>query len=70
MTQIPSLVGSMTHPCHGQAWRHFDAIFSDFSSDPRNIKLGLYADGFCPFEFSTKSYSIWPVVLTLYNVPP
>lgn len=66
----PLPVGSMTHPCHGQAWRHFDATFFDFTSELQNIKLGLCIDESSPFGFSAKSYSICPIILTVYNTPP
>lgn len=36
-------LGSMTHLCHGEAWRHFDDTFLNFSSNPRNVRLGLCA---------------------------
>ncbi|GJS43635.1 retrotransposon gag domain, retroviral aspartyl protease [Tanacetum coccineum] len=35
----------------------------------RNVRLGLAADGFNPFD-NSQSYSIWPVILTTYNLPP
>ncbi|GKD83249.1 retrotransposon protein, putative, ty3-gypsy subclass [Tanacetum coccineum] len=31
---------------------------------------GLAADGFNPFGNLNQSYSIWPVILTTYNLPP
>lgn len=62
--------GIMTYPARGEAWKHFDDTFLDFSSDSRNVGLGLCADDFSPFGYSSKSYSIWPVVLTVYNLPP
>jgi len=34
------------------------------------VRLGLYADGFNPYTLSSRSYSIWPVVVTPYNLPP
>ncbi|XP_060210438.1 uncharacterized protein LOC132637354 [Lycium barbarum] len=39
-------------------------------SEPRNIRLGLCADGFTPFFVSATPYSCWPVFLTPYNLPP
>lgn len=60
----------MIHPCHNQAWRHFDVTVPDFASDRQNVRLGLSANGFSSFGFSAKSYSIWPVILMVYNLPP
>ena len=37
---------------------------------PRNIRLGLCANGFTSFEKSRKSYSCWLVILMPYNLPP
>ena len=62
--------GIMTHRSHSEAWKHFDRSHPSFASDAHNIRLGLCADGFNPFGFSAKSYSIWPVIITVYNLPP
>ncbi|GKC12051.1 hypothetical protein Tco_1008833, partial [Tanacetum coccineum] len=37
---------------------------------PRNVRLGLAADGFNPFVNLSQSYSMWPVILRTYNLPP
>ena len=62
--------GVMTHPSHGEAWKHFDQTYPDFAADPRNVRLGLCADGFTPNNQFSKPYSCWPVVVTPYNLPP
>ncbi|XP_062086582.1 uncharacterized protein LOC133792694 [Humulus lupulus] len=62
--------GMMRHPVDGLAWKDFDARHPDFARDPRNVRLGLAADGFNPFGNMSLSYSMWPVVLTNYNLPP
>ena len=49
--------GVITHPSHDEAWRHFDQTHPDFASDPRNIRLGLYADGLTPNNQFSKSCS-------------
>ena len=41
--------GKMCHPSDAPAWKHFDGCFPDFSSEVRNVRLGLFADGFQPF---------------------
>jgi len=66
----PRVVGKMAHPSNGEAWKHFDATYPEFSSEPRNVRLGLCTDGFAPFGQFGKSYSCWPVMLTPYNLPP
>ncbi|XP_019240825.1 PREDICTED: uncharacterized protein LOC109220814 [Nicotiana attenuata] len=62
--------GILCHPSDGEAWKHFDRVFPDFASEPRNIRLGLCADGFTPFSVSAAPYSCWPVFVTPYNLPP
>ncbi|XP_021865807.1 uncharacterized protein [Spinacia oleracea] len=61
---------TMRHPVDGAAWESFDKEFPEFASDPRNVRLGLASDGFQPFANSKTPYSIWPVVLMPYNLPP
>ncbi|KAG8479387.1 hypothetical protein CXB51_029118 [Gossypium anomalum] len=62
--------GLLRHPADSLAWKSFDSKFPSFASDPRNVRLGLAADGFNPFKIISTSYSTWPVVLVLYNLPP
>ncbi|WMV46391.1 hypothetical protein MTR67_039776 [Solanum verrucosum] len=62
--------GVMSHPSDGEAWKHFDNIYPDFASEPRNVRLGLCSDGFAPFSNIALLYSYWPVFLTSYNLPP
>ena len=60
----------LTHPRDGEAWKHFDRSFPDFASDCRNVRLGLAADGFSPTGDMSIPYTIWPVILFPYNLPP
>ena len=61
----------MCHPSDGQAWKHFDQTYPDFAAEPRNVRLGLCADGFSPFAMSSsRPYSCWPVIVVMYNLPP
>ena len=62
--------GMMRHPVDGKAWKEFDKRYPEFAKEPRNIRLGLAADGFNPFGHMSQTYSMWPVVLTTYNMPP
>ncbi|GJY78866.1 transposon, En/Spm-like protein [Tanacetum coccineum] len=59
-----------THPADGLAWKDFDERYPEFSSDPRNVRLGITSDGFNPFRTMNVSYSIWPVFVIPYNLPP
>nr|GEW37461.1 hypothetical protein [Tanacetum cinerariifolium] len=62
--------GKMQHPVDGRAWKNFDTKYSDFVKEPRNVRLGLAADGFNPFGNLSRSYNMWPVILTTCNLPP
>nr|GEZ31300.1 hypothetical protein [Tanacetum cinerariifolium] len=44
--------GKMQHPVDGKAWKDFDTKYSDFAAEPRNVRLGLAADGFNPELFA------------------
>ncbi|XP_042950146.1 uncharacterized protein LOC122282038 [Carya illinoinensis] len=60
----------MRHPADSESWKTFDKDHSWFAGDARNVRLGLASDGFNPFNNLAKPYSIWPVILVLYNLPP
>ncbi|GKE14751.1 zinc finger, PHD-type containing protein, partial [Tanacetum coccineum] len=53
--------GKMQHPVDGRAWKNFDIKYPDFAKEPRNVRLGLAADGFNPFGNLSQSYSMWPI---------
>nr|GEY25759.1 hypothetical protein [Tanacetum cinerariifolium] len=48
----------MQHPIDGRAWKNFDTKYSNFPKEPRNVRLGLAADGFNPFSNLSQSYSM------------
>ncbi|XP_028095397.1 uncharacterized protein LOC114295370 [Camellia sinensis] len=60
----------MRHPADSKAWKDFDKKHESFAKDPRNVRLGLASDGFNPFGNMSTSYSIWPVFIVPYNLPP
>ncbi|XP_049410510.1 uncharacterized protein LOC125873672 [Solanum stenotomum] len=62
--------GVMCHPSDGETWKYFDRTYPDFAAEPRNVRLGLCADGFTPFSVRAAPYSCWPVFITPYNLPP
>uniref|UniRef100_A0A251V5A0 Putative transposon, En/Spm-like, Transposase-associated domain protein n=2 Tax=Helianthus annuus TaxID=4232 RepID=A0A251V5A0_HELAN len=65
-----TIEGSMAHPSDGMAWKHFDSENPDFAKEIRNVRLGLCTDGFNPNNSHSIPYSLWPVFLTIYNLPP
>lgn len=62
--------GEVIHPSDAKAWKHFNKVHSDFAKQKRNVYLGLCTDGFSPFGMSGRQYSLWPVIVTPYNLPP
>jgi hypothetical protein len=62
--------GVMVHPSDGEAWKHFNSMHPHFSTESRNVRLGLCTDRFNPFGSFAAPYSYWPVILTVYNLPP
>ncbi|XP_042952270.1 uncharacterized protein LOC122289358 [Carya illinoinensis] len=60
----------MRHPADSRVWKDFDNKYEAFSQDPRNVRLALASDGFNPLNNMSKLYSIWPVLLVPYNLPP
>ncbi|GKE23050.1 zinc finger, PHD-type containing protein [Tanacetum coccineum] len=59
----------MQHLVDGRAWKNFDTKYPNFAKEPRNVRLGLVADGFNPFGNLSQPYSMWPVILITYNLP-
>ncbi|KAL3693547.1 hypothetical protein R1sor_007198 [Riccia sorocarpa] len=52
------------------AVQHVEQTWPEFRRDPRHLRFGLASDGVSPYGVKSSSHSIWPVVLTNYNVPP
>nr|GFB84702.1 hypothetical protein [Tanacetum cinerariifolium] len=49
----------MQHPVDGKAWKDFDKKYSDFTTEPRNVRLGLVADDFNPFGNLSKVIDVY-----------
>ncbi|XP_059631038.1 uncharacterized protein LOC132273939 [Cornus florida] len=60
----------LRYPADSKAWEEFDNKHSWFTSDPRNVLLGLACDGFNPFGNMSNAYSMRPVTIVPYNLPP
>ena len=54
----------------GAAWKHFGNNYLNCAVEPWNVRLGLCADGFNPYVFCSRSFSIWSMVVTAYNLHP
>jgi len=62
--------GVLRHPSDAQQWKGFDAKYPEFGEDPRNVRFALSTDGMNPFVDRTSTHSTWPVLLSIYNLPP
>ncbi|GJR78934.1 hypothetical protein Tco_0149719 [Tanacetum coccineum] len=53
--------GKMQHPVDGRAWKNFDTKYPDFAKEPRNVRLGLAADGIQSVRQPlVHAYNMWP----------
>ncbi len=58
------------HDIHqSPAWKTAYEDGGLFNGDPRGISLALCTDGVNPFAHHRVSYSMWPIMLTLLNLP-
>jgi hypothetical protein len=64
--------GIMRMAVDSPANRFLEEEWPEFGGDPRNVRLGLATDGISPFNLAGRSqpYSVWPVLLMNYNIPP
>ena len=49
--------GLLRHPTDSKAWKNFEEIHESFSSEKRNVRLGLASDGFNPYGNMSTSHS-------------
>jgi hypothetical protein len=42
----------------------------EFGDEARNVRFALSTDGINPFGDLRTTHSTWPVILTIYNLPP
>lgn len=62
--------GLVRHVVNSKAWAHIDYRWPDFTSEFRNVRLGLINDGVNPYGEKKSSWSTWPILLFNYNLPP
>ncbi|KAK9140153.1 hypothetical protein Scep_009834 [Stephania cephalantha] len=62
--------GKIRHPVDSIAWDLVNHKWPEFALEPRNLRLGLSADGFNHFRDFSSPYSCWSVMLVTYNFPP
>ncbi|GJX35864.1 putative transposase-associated domain-containing protein [Tanacetum coccineum] len=61
--------GVLRHPVDSQAWRTIDEKFPKIVKDPRNLRLGILADG-VDVNTGNRHHSVWLVLTIIYNLPP
>jgi len=62
--------GKLRHPFDAKQWQNFNDTYKDFADEPRNIRFALSIDGMNPFAERSSKHNTWPVILTIYNLPP
>ncbi|KAJ9535140.1 hypothetical protein OSB04_un001782 [Centaurea solstitialis] len=62
--------GKIRHAADSPQWRNIDRSFEEFGNENRNVRLGLSSDGINPFGNMSSRHSTWPVLLSIYNLPP
>ncbi|KAL8157226.1 hypothetical protein AgCh_002077 [Apium graveolens] len=58
------------HPADSKTWKEVDEKWPEFASDSRNLRMVLSSDGFNHFHGKGTDHSSWPVLLSIYNLPP
>jgi hypothetical protein len=61
--------GKFRHPADAAHWGNINTNFPWFD-DARSIQFAMSTDGVNPFGNQSSTHSTWPVVLSLYNLPP
>ena len=62
--------GQLRSVVDGLANKHIERKWPDFKNDPRHVRFGGGTDGFSPFNQLGSGYTMWPVILVNYNIPP
>lgn len=59
------------HLYDSKAWQHFHSnVDPTFKDDPRNVHFSMATNRVNTFKQTRLSWSIWPVTLLNYNLPP
>lgn len=62
--------GKMHFVPNSKAWHHIDAIYLEFATKPRNVRLGLTTDGVNSYGEKNNNWLTWPILILNYNLPP
>jgi hypothetical protein len=61
--------GKFRHPTDAAQWGNINNHFPWFD-DTRSIQFSMSTDGVNPFDNQSSTHSTWPIMLSLYNLPP
>jgi hypothetical protein len=61
--------GKFRHPVDAAQWGNINTHFPWFD-DARSIRFAMSTDGVNPFGNQSSTHNTWPVMLSLYNLPP
>ena len=68
--------GKVRYPADSMAWKALDnmdpSIFDTmgFGQEITDVRLQISCDGICPFKLHKSTWSAWPVIATILNLPP
>jgi hypothetical protein len=62
--------GKFRHPPDATQRGNISNYFPWFDGDARSIQFAMSTDGVNPFDNQSSTHSTWPIVLSLYNLPP
>ena len=62
--------GKLRHPSNGQQWKCFNATFPKVGKEVWNDMFALSTDKMNLFGDLSSSHNTWPVILSIYNLPP
>ena len=60
----------LRHPADSAQWHLINFKYRNFFDDMRNLRFALNTVGMNPFGHMSSSHSVWPVLLSIYNLPP
>ncbi|CAM6113023.1 unnamed protein product [Calypogeia fissa] len=65
-----SIDNKVRYPADSAAFKHADSLLEEGGNDPRHVRFGLAVDGVCPFKKLSSKWTLFPLMLTIYNIPP
>jgi hypothetical protein len=57
------------HHADATQWQNIDSRNTEFTKDPRNIRIIMSTDDMKPF-MNNSTHSTWLIVLMILNLPP